>query len=506
MIDNMHEWSDGFARHDRYHIETVFTYPWEPDGNRRKVYMVETFFFLPDNLDVNPDCYSKEDFYRSMKQYLRLKTPAVLLKAIADDKPDSPLELLSDAAEQVAGTTQGEASEYFHKQIKMFCSIFKSSLRDETSHLIKQLQTLDCSRHIEVYNLQIQAVIGRFRELLIILNTPLVAEHDREMFRHADEFISLTANKYRGKLYEMLSRVEVEKRKNLKQVQLSLKILWQGMRSELEYREQNSYVGVPCMATKNEEVVYRESMLKKVMASILGLKTSRRRNGVWLEHLLLGMAAGIAMAFATLVAIAGQRYFLLDQLSLAFFVLCVAAYIGKDRIKEWLKEYFQHKMRTRIFDYKTQISASWDDEVGYSQESMMFLEAEKLPQDVLDHRNRNFLSGMESSNYGEQVIWYRKTVALNEHKIDLPLPYKNIEGIVDIMRFNVEDFLHRMDNPYRRWLYPNNSGSVVPESAHRVYYVHVVMKYGVEGRPDSCFRCFRLVLDRDGIVRIDEGC
>jgi hypothetical protein len=72
------------------------------------------------------------------------------------------------------------------------------------------------------------------------------------------------------------------------------------------------------------------------MASILFLRKETRRDGVLLEHILFSFAAGIAMAFATIMAFITQKYIVQD-ISLVLFITLVVAYMGKDRIKELLK-------------------------------------------------------------------------------------------------------------------------------------------------------------------------
>src|SRR5688572_11511352 len=57
-------------KHDDFQFEVKLGY--DLTRHRRKdVYSVEYFFFLPHNLDVNEQTYTKKQFYRDMLLYIR---------------------------------------------------------------------------------------------------------------------------------------------------------------------------------------------------------------------------------------------------------------------------------------------------------------------------------------------------------------------------------------------------------------------------------------------------
>ena len=60
--------------HDRYQFEIKYTYPLNQELPETD-YLVETFIFIPNNLGVNADSYTKHDFYSDLQKYIRFKTP-----------------------------------------------------------------------------------------------------------------------------------------------------------------------------------------------------------------------------------------------------------------------------------------------------------------------------------------------------------------------------------------------------------------------------------------------
>ncbi len=116
-------------------------------------------------------------------------------------------------------------------------------------------------------------------------------------------------------------------------------------------------------------------------------------------------------------------------------------------------------------------------------------------------RNRDHITEIENGWMGEKIAVYMENVNLFSKKlIDIYKDY-TMEGINNIMRFDVSKFLHKMDNP-KKSLY------VLDEQGHRevhgkrVYHLNLVIKYS--SKHDTTYKRFRIVLNRDGIRRIEE--
>ncbi len=490
----MRNFTESLKLHDKYQIEMKFTYPLDR-SKRINEYHVDTFFFIPTNLSINSMTYSKTDFYNDMYDYIRLKTPTVRLSVMTSGE-DAPMRKLERAMTDLAEKPESAEKSAYAERIKMFCSIMRSALRDEEAFLEHSRDSRNFRTLAERYLKTADEVVSEFRSMRIILEDPLVPENAMELFRHVDEYLSLTLNKYRYKLWLFLDQqTTIAGTDDLKME------LLRALRFEIDYRKLNRYPAIPDPNGENEELVYRESCLKKAMASVLFLKTNIRRDGVLLENLVFGIAAGLAMTFATAIAYLTRSFFL-QEFSLFFFASIVIAYMCKDRIKELSRAYLYSKVKRFIYDYKTTISSELGKVVGLCKESFNFLQESDLHDDIRRIRHKGYLTDMENGCFGEKIILARKQVSLNSDECKNIFTDFNVDGIVDIMRFNVRKFLWKMDNPVKPVHMPDENGKIITINAKRVYHLNIVVKYGMEGQKDSYAR-FRVILSRNGIKRID---
>ncbi|MBR2438726.1 MAG: hypothetical protein IKB25_00910 [Lentisphaeria bacterium] len=485
----MKNFADQFKLHDKYQVEMKFTYPAAPDSKVNE-YSVDTYFFLPTNLGINGETYRKEEFFSDLHEYIRLKTPSVPINGMTG--PGSPLEKLEQTFPDMTAKKPDSVSLY-SARLKLFCSIMRSAMRDQEMLIENSLEHPGADSLVQSFIDETESILKYYRALYPKLCVQTIPEDVRELFRHADEYLSIAINKYLYKLYYSIRKKE--------QFSEFCKRIVTHAEQEIEYRKAHNYPSIPDPDGDNEELIYREGTLKKAMASILFLRKETRRDGVLLEHILFSFAAGIAMAFATIMAFITQKYIVQD-ISLVLFITLVVAYMGKDRIKELLKLYFSRRMHRFIHDYKTRILGENGEKVGFCRESFNFLKESDVPREVTEIRHKAYLSDLENGCFGEQVILARKQVVVNSQAFhDLIRGYQ-AEGLVDIMRFNFSRFLRHMDNPVKKLFIPDFKGGITSIDAKRVYHVNIVVRYGMKGLSDSYVK-FRIVLSRNGIKRIN---
>ena len=486
---DMKNFAEQFKLHDKYQVEMKFTYPADPDSKVNE-YSVDTFFFLPTNLGINSETYRKEEFFSDLHEYIRLKTPSVPITGMTG--ADSPLEKLEQTFPDMTAK-KADAINLYSSRLKLFCSIMRSALRDQELLIENSLEHPGADSMVQTFLEETGKILTCYRGLYPKLCVQTIPEDVRELFRHADEYLSITINKYLYKLFHVTKKREIFA-ESCKQIIVRAE-------QEIEYRKAHNYPSIPDLKGDNEELIYREGTLKKAMASILFLRKETRRDGVLLENILFSFAAGIAMAFATIMAFITQKQIGQD-VSFVLFMALVLAYMGKDRIKDLLKLYFSTKLRRFIHDYKTRILGENGEKVGFCRESFSFLKEKDVPQEVTAIRHKAYLSDLENGCFGEQVILARKQVVVNSQAFhDLIRGYQ-VDGLVDIMRFNFSRFLRHMDNPVKKLFVPDFKGGLTSIDAKRVYHVNIVVRYGMKGLSDSYVK-FRIVLSRNGIKRIN---
>ena len=487
-----------FKIHDKFQFELKFTYPLDRSRSANE-YLVDTYVFLPNNLYVNSRTYTPEMFYGDLHKYIRLRTPVVRLKIMTENSEESPIVKLEDALRELLLNPEDSATgKIYEDRLKMFCSILKSALRDEEAALERGLNSSSVQHRITDYLDQTVLILDKFRALMDLLRTPGIMEKHCSSFKLVDEFLSITVNKYRYRLY-----LAIEKNPECR--------LWSGqvlarisaeLRKEITYRKDSGYPSIPSRNSDNEELISRENILKKVMASVLFLKSDTRRDGVILTNLVFGIAAGVAMAFATVVTFLSQNL-MFQEFSLTFCIIIILAYMGKDRIKELSRSYLYSKMRGYIYDYKTVIRSNLGREVGICKENFSFVSEAKLPEAVRSRRNKDFISELENGVVGESILHSKEHITLySEHCEEIYRDFK-VDGLVDIIRFNVRHFLLKMDNPVKEIFMPDEQGGIVKINAKRVYKIHLILHSRMNDGTDS-YAVFRVTLARNGIKRVER--
>ena len=224
-----------------------------------------------------------------------------------------------------------------------------------------------------------------------------------------------------------------------------------------------------------------------------------RRPGKVAEQIVFGVAAGIAMVFATAVAFYSQSRW--GTMSLPFFMALVVSYIFKDRIKDAMKVVLASRTMRRLLDHKIRLHAGPDRRVGTVGEGFSFLRDRTVPPDVRDLRNRDHITEIENDDMGEAIILYRKRVHLDTTNVECLGSDTPVEGVTDVTRIKIQRYLERMDDP-RQTLYVVDAEDYRKVAARRVYHVQLVLKYHL---PEEVrLKRYRLVLDKEGLLRIEK--
>lgn len=422
--------------HDAFSIE--FKVGFKPRiENPRADFNVRMWIFIPNSLDINHSTYSKTDFYRDVKSNIRLVTPAYRLEDIALG-PAEPVHAVLNSAEQD-----------YEYELRVFSAIVKSSLRDCTG--------LTDAEYVEAIEAIFKAFYG-FK--------------DCQTRKLCGEFLCNICSQFAFK------RIENGGDKKL----------LTGLILEIDnIRTRNGYVTVaPGRNESNYEYVHRQSVLKKYVESPFYLRVPKKKDGIIAEQAYYSVAAGLAMLFATIVAWAFQRRF--GNLTWPLFIALIISYMMKDRIKELMRYYFAHRVGSKYFDNKATISFK-GEKIGTLKEGMDFIPISKVPEEILELRNRQRSFDVESRVPDEKVILYRKSV-----KVD--------RDINDIIRFQVTSLLRKMDNPLKPVKALDADGNVTDVLCVKDYHVNIVLQYEQEGETD--FKHFRVYITREGIQRIEE--
>ena len=59
---------------------------------QKNVFVLNTWFFIPNSLDINPQTYGKDQFYRDVKSNVRMITPVYILRDLAEKDAKREIE------------------------------------------------------------------------------------------------------------------------------------------------------------------------------------------------------------------------------------------------------------------------------------------------------------------------------------------------------------------------------------------------------------------------------
>ena len=437
-------------------------------------YRIETWFFLPAALQVNPDFYSPKYFQQSLKNYVRLRPPTRKLSQLLE-----PDEMLAELAAFLAATPDKEGLEPYENALKRYALTYKRALRLAVKWMERNAQKRSADAITELLA-EIHDVLAAYRAL-----SPLAAAHEAvlasQAFGYCDEFISLVTLHYLRRLVLLDGIPQAA----------AIHALWQ---TEMTYCRRHFPESIPSPEGNNEDVLYRWSILRKYISRYLFLEVRRRKGHPLLLHSVYAISAAIAMIFATFVAFFWQgRY---GALSNNLFLALVIAYIFKDRIKEIGRERLLSLFREWIPDRRLLIYRGEHLEVGSCHESFRFVHQEKLPPEIRALREQAHWLKLLNDRRAEDVLLYRKEVALHNQ----PELFERTQySIVDITRFNVSGFLRQIDHLFEHLPVGDEDDAVIV--GERLYHVYMIRRVFFAGQ--SASELVRLVLNAEGIKRLE---
>ena len=476
-------------KHDNFSVEFKFGFNCKEDGVRDD-FSVNTWIFVPNSLDINPENYGKKQFYRDVKSNVRLITPVYLLREIACD--DSlPLESLRRVLEGVVYNPSQEVMDAYEYHLKMFAAIFKSALRDQAQHLrsVRSLESADYL--VEDYVGSASLVLRKFRDLYQIIDVPTVSDKTRSLFRMCDEFMSHVVELRTIRIIRAIdASFNAEAYAGIRERFLDLIV------NEHNYKVSKGYGVMKGEEVHDRELIYHRGMLKKFIESELYIRLDKKKDGVALEQIYYSIAAGLAMIFATAVAWFTQVKY--GNITWPLFIVLVVSYMLKDRIKELLRYYFAHRLGNKYYDKKATVTIG-NTRVGEIKEGFDFISPAKTPGEVMRMREKASDVEDESRIFEEKILLYRKHVTIDDVALaendDYPM-----SGINEIMRLHLHRFTHKMDNPVVPIDSVDADGRITTAEVGKIYYVNIVFQLLHDG--DVEYHHFRISMTRDGVLDI----
>lgn len=477
--------------HDNFSIEFKIGFITNKKPEDINEFKINTWIFVPNSLDINRSSYKKEDFYKDVKNNLRLITPVYTLKEILTEGR-GPLPRLQKALDALNEESVDEVKiESYIYQVKMFVSIMKSALRRNVQDINNRADDQVIISNVENYVADVREIKARYRSLSESLIKSNATKEQQDYFWFGDDFL--------GNVIEQHSFQLMRKLKGVPVFDKVTPMLYQLIEEEISYRKEKGFMLLKEGDEKhNSLVITQRNILKKFVESDLFLQIIKKKDGFMAEQFYYGIAAGISMIFATVISFfATQRF---GNFTTDLFIILVFSYIFKDRIKDVMRYYFSSKLGKRYYDSKLKLSIR-KQEIGWIKEAFDFVEEEKLPEEVRSIRSRSPLVEAENQVYDEKIILYRKWVTLSRDDLEKYKEYR-LSGINDITRFNLLNFTQKMDNPYIPLYLPDEENGFMTIEGKKRYSLYFIIQ--CQSEQDTYYKKYRVLFNRDGISDVSE--
>jgi hypothetical protein len=504
-------------QHDHEQIEFRFDYALGAEPGDY-AYRMDAYLFVPRNVGVNRHNYTKTDFYSDVTPYMRLQAEPLPLPVLGDpSSSSSPLSHLAQAARAFAsGATP--ASQPLVVLVKLYAYLFAEAVKRESRDLRRRLRAhtrddaasaADIERELAAMLERISSALWAYRRVRTLMwpYEPVCHQALVTAMRVADEYMSLFIDERLSLL--VLAAAE---RKNLRDdsglvTRLRLRA---AALAEEEATHRRKYGFLHVRSTEGREgefFTYYASYLKKSVQNALYVETRRfEADDTYLRHAVAALGAALAATWAFATRVPDRLAEFSSAQKFALVLGIVLAYVLKDRIKAFSNEVLIRRLRK--FDHKAWLRGPAMEALGLGRlrlrvrEAMRFLRHDEAPPAVLRQRLAR-RTVRHAEVFGEEVIHYRKEIRFSAEGEDAPAGF----WLHDIMRLNVRHFLVRLDDPVDRLPhYHDGAGAFEWAALHKVYHLNLVMlvsRTGPDRRTEERIEHLRVVLDKQGIVRIE---
>jgi len=499
--------------HDANQLQLKLGYTVEP-GVKRHRYLVESYMFVPRTLGVGGHVYGPAQFYEDTQTFVRLRTPAVALEALAKPgRAERWFDPVRAGLDALLGGGSAPLADLM-RSVKLLGCIYQSAIREEARLLLDRFDALDVApkgalemqeaelaRSLGVFVDHLEAAIERLRRAGRRCEHAVIPDDVRVAWAVVDEFTALYAEEL---VTSLVAGCDVRRRARadtpLREVRARLADV---AVAQYHYRRSRNYPSYLVPGATNEAIPWRRRILKRILHSALFLDIRHEEGGTVQRDLIAGVAAAAAMLFAVLVAIWAQLEW--GIFSSTFVIIAVISYIVKDRIKEWGRRYLGRRLARWLPDYVVRVRDPHTGRVlGQSRESVTVVDPSRVDPAIVALRHADHPSSVAQHGRAEAVIRFVKEVTLDSKGLEAAL--SGADGLNDIIRFNFARFRQRMDKPIETYkvVHPEEK-RIISVPCNRIYHINLVLRFTQGSGDESSVRSerVRVIIDQKGLKRVE---
>ena len=196
--------------HDKYQFEMKSDYTLFQD--KKTHYQISTFIFIPASLGVKRHSYSKANIYRDVQNYIRLKTPILILRDFTSHSA-SPQLAIERITSLENWTHRLEYKERLINSFKFLSAMLKSSIREHLKLIHKRISQAspDAKVHLIIHTLveefmvETKKITEKYRSFYAIFNLPNVDEELFAAYKFTNESISLLIEESAVEMYQIVA-------------------------------------------------------------------------------------------------------------------------------------------------------------------------------------------------------------------------------------------------------------------------------------------------------------
>jgi hypothetical protein len=505
------------AMRDRWTLEVRRLMPLTT-GDTPAEHAVDVYFFFPRVFGVNARGYTRDEFFGDTTVHLRLAARHLTLLELSDlEHPQNPAALLRNALPRIV-TSDAPRVE----SLVTLAQMFGAELADAIESEVRRLHTLIAARPRRRKRPKVK--VGRRRRLLLEDGVTTLTENGLRALAalrrlrakamayravaHPSLFSALAfAEEHTTSVFEeQVARLAdaIDAHAGLRDgsgLAPRLRLRLAAAAQHVARRRMDQGFAVPWGASQ-EMFVYRSGVVKKELQRALYIDTRNVARDPLFANTAAMVAAGLAATWATLAQVPLLTGSLSTRQGSLLFVAAVAAYMVKDRIKEWTRQFLARRLL--VWDHDRRIASTTLRHVGLvdlegrARERLVYLENDKVPVDVKRARqSQRTVSGV--THELEDVIHYRRVVRLDPAKSSTTSGL----GVRELIRYSLVELLDRLDESTEPVAYFDpQRGTFVARDLPKVYHLNVVVKTQRANGETTLARA-RVIVDHDGIKRIE---
>ncbi|WP_394130798.1 hypothetical protein [Shewanella maritima] len=423
---------------DQYHLSVKTDFSPLTEHAQIKVH-----FFLPTQLAENSDITHPDSFYQNLLQ-----------KQLVTSTTEPSITAVEHALLILKQTAYARAADNVRRY------------RKALSHFITDSRILLVNAQLSELT-QFDDIIDSFIRL-----------HDNETLLGDGRLYNLAKQQIIYYYFQALLRQQKHQGHDLKITSLINKYLDLAQTMQIQLNNESEQ--------GREKLLNKLHLGRKIIHSPYKVTRKKLKNGEVAQQLIFGLAAALAMAFATGVAFATQQAF--GNFSTPFFFSLVLSYIFKDRLKElgrqylldtFSKSYFQHQYRF--------FQGTRRHEIANVKESVYQQLHDKLP----DHIHTIFKRLFTSEQMGKQHWVYQRRYFFSEYKRQ-----NHNEKFIDELTINLSKTLRSLPKIISQH-YSIDGTNTRMSTVHKVHHIHLLVS--VTSQLNTEYHQYRIVSSRKGI-------